>query len=53
MNAKVDMNKVMEEVDSFKTEYPDYTDEHVSDYMELLDDFTPAEKQAFARKLGY
>ena len=53
MPTKVDVNKVMEEVDSFKTEYPAYDDETISDYIKLLDDFSPAEKTLFIRKLGY
>ena len=53
MKTKVDMNKVMEEVEAFREEYPDYTDEHVSEYMQLLDDFTRAEKEEFATQLGY
>ena len=53
MDKNVDVNKVMEEVDSFKSEYPQYTDEHISEYIKLLDDFTPEEKQLFIRKLGY
>ena len=53
MASKVDVNKVMEEVDSFKTEYPAYNDETISDYIQLLDDFSPAEKTLFIRKLGY
>jgi len=50
---KVDEAKVREEVEIFKTEYPDYTDEHISDYLELCDDFNRDEKYLFARLLGY
>ena len=53
MSSKVNMNKVLEEVESFKLEYPDYTDETVSDYMRLLDNFNAAEKRQFATELGY
>ena len=46
-------NKVMEEVESFQREYPDYTDEEVSGYVQLLDDFDPMQKELFLRKLGF
>lgn len=49
----MDRQKVEEEVDVFKTEYPQYTDEHVSDYLKLLTDFTDAEKDLFCKLLGY
>lgn len=41
------------EISIFKAEYPDYTDEHVSAYLELCDDYTNAEKDYFAMKLGF
>lgn len=53
MAKKMDLNKIQEEIESFKSEYPEYTDEHVSDYIQLLDDFTKAEKDEFAKRLGY
>ena len=53
MASKIDVNKVMEELDSFKAEYPEYDDETISDYLACCDDFTPAEKNLFIRKLGY
>ena len=53
MANRVDVNKVMEEIDSFKSEYPEYTDEHISDYIQLLDNFNQAEINLFIRKLGY
>lgn len=49
----MDNAKVLAEVENFKLEYPEYDDETVSDYIQLLDDFTQAEKNLFARKLGY
>lgn len=53
MASNIDVNKVMEEVEIFKTEYPEYNDETISDYLEVCDDFTVAEKNLFIRKLGY
>lgn len=53
MAAKVNRQKVIEEVASFKEEYPEYTDEHVSDYLQCLDDFSKQEKTLFATMLGY
>ena len=50
---KIDRQKVKNEVEMFKAEYPQYTDEYVSDYMQLLDDFTPEEKSLFCELLGY
>ena len=49
MNKK----KVEEEVEIFKAEYPEYTDEHISDYLELCTDYTRAEKKYFCELLGY
>ena len=49
----MDRQKVEEEVEIFKAEYPQYTDEHVSDYMALLDDYMPEEKDLFCELLGY
>ena len=46
-------NKVMSEVESFRTEYPDYTAETVEDYVQLLDDFNPYQKALFIQKLGF
>ena len=46
-------DKVREEVEVFKAEYPQYTDEHVSDYIKLLDDYTKEEIQLFLAMLGY
>lgn len=53
MLSKIDFNKVMEEVDSFKSEYPEYDDETISDYIKLLDDFSHSEKVLFITQLGY
>ena len=53
MAKKLDIKKIEVELDSFKTEYPEYNDEMVSDYIQLLDDWTAAEKDYFAMKLGY
>jgi hypothetical protein len=50
---KIDTKKVDEYVESFKLEYPEYNDEMVSDYIQLLDDWTAKEKDYFAMKLGY
>ena len=49
----MDRDKVEREVEGFKIEYPQYTSEHVSDYLELLDDFTDAEKDLFCELLGF
>ena len=49
----MDREKVEAEVEMFKTEYPQYTDEYVSDYLKLLIDFTDAEKRLFCELLGY
>ena len=49
----MDKKKVMEEVEVFKQEYPEYTDEHVSAYLELCDDFTAKEKDLFCELLGF
>ena len=46
-------NKVMAEVESFKTEYPNFTSETVEDYVQLLDDFNPYQKALFIKKLGF
>lgn len=51
--ANIDREKVETEVEIFRAEYPDYTDEHISDYLELCDDFNRAEKDLFAQMLGY
>lgn len=53
MANKVDVAKVTAEVEIFKLEYPHYNDETISDYLSICDDFTVAEKNLFARKLGY
>ena len=45
--------KVREEVEIFKEEYPDYTDEHITAYLELCDDYSREEKDLFCRLLGY
>ena len=47
------LEKVREEVRIFKLEYPDFNDEVVSDYMELLTDYNSEEKQLFLELLGY
>ena len=49
----MDKEKVMREVEVFKAEYPDYTDEHISDYLDLCEDYTPAENDLFCELLGY
>ena len=49
----MDRQKVEAEVEMFKTEYPQYTNEHVSDYVQLLDDYTDAEIDLFLELLGY
>lgn len=51
--TKQQRTKVKVEVDMFKTEYPDYTDEHISDYLELCDNYTPEMKDLFCELLGY
>ena len=45
--------KVSEEVEIFKTEYPDYTDEYVVDYLACCDDYTELERALFCRLLGF
>lgn len=49
----MDRQKIEAEVEIFKLEYPQYTDEHISDYLALCDDFTPEEKALFCELLGY
>lgn len=49
----MDREKVEREVECFRLEYPDYTSEHVSDYLQLLDDFTDKEKDLFCELLGF
>ena len=49
----MDRQKVEEEVEIFKIEYPQYTNEHVSDYIQLLDDYTDEEIDLFLELLGY
>lgn len=51
--TKVNMDKIQRELDSFLLEYPNHNDEIVSDYIDILDNFTRAEKDIFAQKLGY
>ena len=51
--SKFMYEKVMAEVESFQREYPDYTAEEVQDYVQLLDDFDPMQKELFIRKLGF
>lgn len=51
--TKVNMEKIQRELESFLMEYPNYNDEIVSDYIDILDNFTRAEKDIFAQKLGY
>ena len=46
-------NKVMAEVESFLTEYPNHTSEMVEEYVQLLDNFNPYQKSLFIMKLGY
>ena len=46
-------NKVMAEVESFKTEYPNFTSETVEEYVQLLDDFDPYQKALFIQELGF
>ena len=50
---KLDLHKIEEEVESFRTEYPEYDSETVEEYIRLLDDFNRAEKDEFAKRLGY
>ena len=49
----MDREKVEAEVEIFIAEYPEYTDEHISAYLELCDDYTDAEKDLFCQLLGY
>lgn len=44
---------VREEAEIFKAEYPDYTDETISDYLACCDDLSAAEKDYFCELLGY
>lgn len=49
----ISIAKVKEEVRIFKLEYPNYNDEIVYDYMQLMDDYSPEEKRMFLEMLGY
>lgn len=51
--TKVNMEKIQRELESFLMDYPNYNDEIVSDYIDILDNLTRAEKDIFAQKLGY
>jgi hypothetical protein len=51
--SKAKEKMVIEEVEIFKAEYPEYTDEHISDYLELCEDYGPEERDLFCRLLGY
>lgn len=51
--TKTQKQQVIEEVEVFKNEYPDYTDEHISDYLECCDDYTRQQKELFCELLGY
>lgn len=53
MSKALDRAKVIAEVETFREEYPDYTDEHINDYLNCIDDFTNAEKHFFIELLGY
>lgn len=45
--------EVMEEVESFLSEYDSSDPEVVQDYLALLDDFSPMQKNLFLQALGY
>ena len=51
--TKEQRKQVQEEVEVFKTEYPNYTDEHIADYLECCDDYTRQQKDLFCELLGY
>lgn len=53
MKALTRIKAIREEAEVFKLEYPDYTDEHVSDYLACCDDYTATEKDYFAELLGF
>ncbi len=45
--------KIRKEVEVFQSEYPEYDDEYVSDYLACCEDYTPEMKKRFAMMLGY
>lgn len=45
--------QVVEEVNVFKLEYPEYNDEYISDYLACCDDYTPDMRDLFCDLLGY